>query len=114
MRIQLKAPLSIGEIAKAVDGIHKNSLSDIIIRTITTDTREAEPGDLFIALMGRHVNGNDFLPEANRRGSYTLSGSEGCDIRVTNGNAALLKLANYYKKTYLKRLLHTIGITGSV
>ncbi|MGH7255577.1 MAG: Mur ligase domain-containing protein, partial [Nitrospirales bacterium] len=39
------------------------------VRRVTTDSREVRPGDLFVALIGEHFNGHDFLEAAVRRGA---------------------------------------------
>lgn len=111
MRIRLGVPLKLFEIAEAVDG---ECTCEKEIEYISTDTREIEYGDLFVAIGGKNFNGEDFVHEAIRKGAIPLSnGKVYGGIIVSNTKDALLKLADFYK-TKLKKLKYTVGITGSV
>ena len=39
------------------------------ISSVVMDSREAEPGSLFVAVQGEHVDGHDFVTEAFVRGA---------------------------------------------
>lgn len=39
------------------------------VRRVTTDSREAGPGDLFVALRGERFDGHDYVPQAFARGA---------------------------------------------
>ena len=54
MRAELEIPLKIDEIIEAVGGFAPHIVRSEVIRAITTDTREMQPGDLFIALKGEN------------------------------------------------------------
>ncbi len=110
MRIKLDVPLSLSEIAKAVDGTL--TCGDAIIHHVCTDSREVSYGDLFIALSGNHSDGNSFAYEATAKGGYVLA-ARYASICVTNTRAAILKLVKEYKRR-LTYLSHTVAITGSV
>ena len=112
MRIMLGIPFALSKIAEAIGG-EKNIDSDPIISYITTDTREALEGDLFIALKGINYDGNNFINEAIKKGCYTVSYSPGSSIICKNTKAALLYFAEYYLQN-LPIILYKIAITGSV
>lgn len=94
------------------------------IGAVTTDSREMEPGGLFVALAGERVDGADFVGEAIRRGAQAAIVSEegarkippeifaGKPVFVVrNPVEALGDLA----KAHRERLRHVplVGITGS-
>ena len=114
MRIKLSIPLSIKRICAYTSAINKGYGEEDIIEYITTDTREIEKGDLFIALIGDKYDANDFCSDAELLGAYIISSSySGCCIKVKDTLAALRDLAKAYKK-HLSSLKHTVAITGSV
>ncbi len=114
MRIKLGVPLKIHEIVKSTNGVCNDELLDKTIDYISTDSKDAHRGDLFIALKGDRFNGEDFAFEAFERGCYILSTNKAYGaICVKSTAKALLSLANYYKSK-LAKLKDTIGITGSV
>ena len=41
---------------------------NLVISRVNTDSRAAQPGDLFVALVGEHHDGHDFLPDVTRKG----------------------------------------------
>ncbi|MBE6643994.1 MAG: UDP-N-acetylmuramoyl-tripeptide--D-alanyl-D-alanine ligase [Ruminococcaceae bacterium] len=113
MRIITKLPLTLGEIAFALQDSHKES-EDQFIQAITTDSRKAEKGDLFIALNGDKSSGEDFIEEARQKGAYILSAKfPQADFKVKDTGLALLNIAAYYKSKF-NHLRHTVAITGSV
>ena len=112
MRLELKAPISLGEISRAIDA-PLSSPNDRSIYAITTDTREAMEGDLFIALAGDGDSGEKYVCEALKKGCYVISASMlEAVMHVADTSEALLKLAEYYKSTL--GIKSTVAITGSV
>lgn len=113
MRIKLGIKTSLREIAKALGG-RLITNENAKISHVTTDTRELESGDLFIALSGERFDGENYVSEAKARRAYTLSKSqEKADIFHPDTRRALLNFAEYYCKN-LPIILYRIGITGSV
>jgi UDP-N-acetylmuramoyl-L-alanyl-D-glutamate--2,6-diaminopimelate ligase len=49
---------------------------------VRQDSRNVEPGDLFVARAGQRSNGLDFVPEALQRGASALLVEHGVDARV--------------------------------
>ena len=105
--------MRLKEISFATDGTYLSN-SDHIIEYITTDSREVQQGDLFIAIKGNRYDANIYLNQVKNQGGFTLSScKELSDIYVGEGVNALLKLASYYTSK-LPCLIYKIGITGSV
>ncbi len=113
MRANLGIPMTLKTIANATNGVAISD-RDTLIKSITTDSRVVEGGDLFIGIKGVNFDGSDYAFEAKKSGAYVLSSSiKHSDIFHTDTGCALLSLARYYSKT-LPYLLYRIGITGSV
>ena len=111
MRCNLSIPVSCAEIAKALGGY--TTIGSTVINSISTDTRELLPGDLFIPIKGELFDGNDFCELATAKGAKVLCDRQKiADIYVESSDKVLLSLAKYYKS--LLKLQYTIGITGSV
>jgi UDP-N-acetylmuramoyl-tripeptide--D-alanyl-D-alanine ligase len=108
MRVKLDIPISLAEIALATGA--KKITQEHLITAVCTDTREAQNGDLFIALKGERASGNTYIENAKQKGCFILSKSE--DDGCIDGEATLLKLAEYYKSKL--PLKHTVAVTGSV
>ena len=105
---------------------------DIFIKRISTDTRELEKEDLFLALRGDCYDGHDYLAQAIKRGASILifekkyikdenikkqlitaiknSKVNLAFFLVENSLLALQKLAKYYRR---KIKGHCVAITGS-
>ncbi len=97
-----------------IDSLHQLFLSST---GICTDTRQINPGELFIALKGPNFNANKLAEEAITKGAVaaiiddaSFHKEDGKYILVENGLKTLQILANYHRK-YLNTPL--IGITGS-
>ena len=54
-------PRSLQELAAACGGELRGGKASVMVRRVTTDSRDARPGDLFVALAGPRFNGHDFL-----------------------------------------------------
>ena len=129
-------PLLLEEIRKAVRGRWRTASTTVTITSVTTDSRKAGPGALFIALRGDRFDGHDFLADAARAGcpaavvcrDAELPGEvsqafEAGLIGVKDTTASLADLAAYHRantaasviavtgsngKTTVKRMIHTI------
>ena len=106
--------ISISEIASAVNAAQPNGASGIVTG-ITWDSREATPGDLYIALPGERVDGHDFIEGAVKAGAVCVMAMRDVSadvpvIRVEDTSKALVDLATFWRG----RLEGTVvGITGS-
>lgn len=116
--------LSLKEISKVTGGKLSTSfetISNIYIENISTDTRTLKKGDLFIALKGEKFDGYDFVQEAFKKGAKgaIIQSKSICDCELKVGNfvisvpdtlLSLGKIANYYLGKFSP---YVIGITGS-
>ena len=89
-----------------------------IIHGIASDSRKIEPGDIFVATVGKQIDAHRFIPEAISRGAVAVVGEQrGVPIvvpylRVDNARIALALLsAAFYR--FPGRKLTVIGITGT-
>lgn len=103
-------------LAKAVEGkINTQSVDDMLIRSISTDTRSLQAGDVFIALVGDNFNGHEYVAKAIEKGASAVIASQVVDcplpvIQVSDTTIALGKLAAAVKAKVKPK---TVGITGS-
>ncbi|SDB38637.1 UDP-N-acetylmuramoyl-tripeptide--D-alanyl-D-alanine ligase [Ruminococcaceae bacterium FB2012] len=106
--------MSLSEIVSAVEGSFGYP-SDMMISSISTDTRKITAGSVFIALKGDSFDGHDFAPDAMKLGAeavITERQVEGAKcIIVDSTHKALRDLAHYYR---MKFDIPLVGITGSV
>ncbi|MCD6326625.1 UDP-N-acetylmuramoyl-tripeptide--D-alanyl-D-alanine ligase [bacterium] len=120
--------LSLKEIVRAVEGqLMFAPLHPIYAKNVSIDTRTLKPNDIFIAIKGNHLNGNDYVERAftkgaccaivsrirwqhnPRRSDYELG--PGPLVAVSDTKVALRKLASYWRR----RLRATVlAVTGSV
>ncbi len=105
-------PLWIAEaIAAATGGIASEAFA---ATGVTFDSREVEPGDLFVALRGEATDGHRFVDAARQRGAAGVLVSEsvaGPHVRVADTMAALTALATAARARTAAKI---IGVTGSV
>ena len=86
------------------------------VRSVTTDTRNVRPNDIFFALKGDNFNGNHFAQQAVDAGASLVVVDEDVNIssdrivRVENCLQTLQSLAKRYSETFS---FPVIGITGS-
>jgi UDP-N-acetylmuramoyl-tripeptide--D-alanyl-D-alanine ligase len=104
-------PLS--SVAEATEG--RLAGRDGEVRGASTDSREVEDGDLFVALPGDRVDGHDHVDSAFGRGAAGALVSRdgrfaGPVVRVADTGDALLRLAADERRAMAG---HVVGITGS-
>ena len=88
---------------------------DLMVRGVATDTRQAMPGALFVALKGDNFDGHDFVEKAKEAGAVALLvarpvASELPQVVVTDTLLALGDLASHARAQQRARV---VGITGS-
>ena len=120
-------PFTVEEIIKAVGGTLVSGEKENIVYRICTDSRKAEPGDLFFPLKGENNDGHDFLGQVLEAGCRTIVVSDESKIPkqafasqpgdadiivVDDTTAALQALASYYLDCL--PLKKKIAVTGSV
>jgi len=89
------------------------------ITAVTSDSREAGPGSLFVALRGSRVDGHDYVVQAIRQGCSCVvverdpgSLPGGTVVRVTDSHAALGVLSAAFHR-FPARSMIMIGLTGT-
>jgi len=87
------------------------------IAKVTDDSRHVEPGDLFVAVTGRTVDGHRFVSAAQEAGAAAVivEGDvdfEGTVVRVSN-SARALGIAAANRAGNPGRTMHMAGITGT-
>jgi UDP-N-acetylmuramoyl-tripeptide--D-alanyl-D-alanine ligase len=126
--------LKLGDVLEALSG-KRPSGGEQDVTGAVHDSRQAQTGNLFVALKGEHTDGHDFVAEAFAKGAVlalvqreipgnfqTLDlrrGNQATDlsaerpiiILVDDGLLALQKVASFWRR---KLNLRVIGITGSV
>ena len=93
-------------------------LADIALRGVTHDSRAVEPGSLFVAVPGLHVDGREFVADAVRRGAAAAVVEEPLpdvalpQLVVTSSRSALATAAAWWYGDPSEDL-GVIGITGT-
>lgn len=91
---------------------------EVWVTGIVSDSRQVEPGNLFVALVGGNADGHRFIPQAIQRGAAAVVGMQPLHglvvpyIQVENSRYALAHLAATYYG-YPAREMVVIGITGT-
>ncbi|GGT89085.1 hypothetical protein GCM10010177_55460 [Actinomadura citrea] len=108
-------PLSLAEIAKVVGGRVAGDDSVTVTAPAVLDGRQAEPGGLFVAFTGEHVDGHDYAGQAGRAGAVAVLGSRPTPLPtlvVEDPQAGLQALATHVVAR-LRDGLTVVGLTGS-
>ncbi len=110
--------ITVGEILKAAEGSLICGDENCRINAVTTDSRKAEKGMLFIPLAGERFDGHDFINRAASGGVSAVithkpvAPIDGVSIvKVDDTLKAMQDIAAYYKSLFD---IPTVGLTGSV
>ncbi len=94
---------------------------DVLVGRVCTDSREAQPGDLFVALEGEKFDGHTFLQDVVAKGVKAVLVSlakappplSGCTvIGVANTRAALGQIAAQYRREFKLPVIAVAGSNG--
>ncbi len=96
---------------------------DLAVTGVVADSRQVEPGSLFIAVKGEMVDGHDYLDGAVKRGCAAVVVEQGCAaeryhhlevpvLEAGNGRRAIAQLAAEFYD-HPEQQLKLIGITGT-
>lgn len=108
-------PLSATEIAALVGGTVSGGGSVMVTAPAVLDSRQAEPGGLFVAFAGEHVDGHDYADQAGQAGAVAVVGSRPTPLPtvvVEDAQTALQALA-VHVVARLRNGLTVVGVTGS-
>ncbi len=92
--------------------------TDQKIRSITTDSRAVNPGDLFVAIRGDSLDGHDFIPKAVAAGAVAILSARTehhpgvATFQVEDTLAAVRKLAGEYRRQFKIPLIGVVGAVG--
>jgi UDP-N-acetylmuramoyl-L-alanyl-D-glutamate--2,6-diaminopimelate ligase len=95
-----------------------DSAADPQISSLTADSRQVQPGGLFVAMSGGTADGHQYIPAALSKGALAVVGEQPISglgvpyIRVKNARQALASLAAAFYD-YPARKLTMIGVTGT-
>lgn len=111
--------LTLKNIADTCHGIYYGSedQAGTEVAGVVIDSRQVEPGYLFVAIQGERVDGHDFADDVFTRGAAAvlaerrLEDPRGPYILVESTKQALKDLAAFYRK---ELDIQVVGITGSV
>jgi UDP-N-acetylmuramoyl-tripeptide--D-alanyl-D-alanine ligase len=113
--------LSALEVAEATDGKSIDSLLEKRFTGVSTDSRTVRPGELFVPLVGEHLDGHDFIPDALRHGAagFLFHRELMCTIppsvtaiRVSDTLQALGDLATWAARRLNARIIAVVGSNG--
>jgi UDP-N-acetylmuramoyl-tripeptide--D-alanyl-D-alanine ligase len=112
---------SLKFIAEACAAELRRGSCDTLLQRVCTDSRQAQPGDLFFAIKGERFDGHDFLNEAARKGIAAVvvertkipARLPECGVLVVdNARAALGKLAAAYRRDFGLPIVAVGGSNG--
>jgi UDP-N-acetylmuramoyl-tripeptide--D-alanyl-D-alanine ligase len=109
---------SLREAAALIPGATVLGDDSVTFDRVSTDSRTAGPGDLFVALKGERFDAHDFLPEvAARHVSAALVARSPGDwrvpaLRVADTRAALGALARGWRRRFTMPLVAVTGSNG--
>ncbi len=110
---------TLGELAALVKGAQLIGDKATVIREIAHDSRKAAAGTLFVCMVGAHVDGHDFIPQALDKGAVAIltekdvQAPDGISVlRVPDLKEALEAIVPYFHD-YPARRMRLIGITGT-
>lgn len=110
--------ISVSDILKETGGILFWGNEDVVIKSITTDSREISDDCLYIPIIGDRFDGHDFILSAVNNGVKGYLTSKGnvdvkADfvIKVSDTKKALLDIARMYRNKFS---LDVVTLTGSV
>ncbi|MBB2987129.1 UDP-N-acetylmuramoyl-tripeptide--D-alanyl-D-alanine ligase [Terracoccus luteus] len=112
-------PLRLDEVAEATGGVVHgcdDPASVLVDGPVTTDSRECGPGGLYVARVGEHADGHDYVPAALAAGAVAVLGSrpvDGVGVVVDDVQEAFGRLARVVVDRAVAGGLHVVGITGS-
>ncbi|MFZ2407842.1 MAG: UDP-N-acetylmuramoyl-tripeptide--D-alanyl-D-alanine ligase [Methylobacter sp.] len=105
--------MTLSEIAACVQGQLVGE--DVVISSVSIDTRAIKPGQLYVAIKGHNFDGNEFVAEAEQAEAAAAIVHQGVAVTVPHivvddTRLALAELAGVWRK---RAAVSVVGITGS-
>lgn len=111
---------TLGELAALIPGSYIIGDENLQIADIQHDSRKVTKGTLFVCMVGAHVDGHSFIPQAREKGAVAiLTANEDADmpaglsVLVVKDLAKSLQVIAPYFHDYPSRDMRVIGITGT-
>ncbi len=88
------------------------------VKAIKIDSRQIQPGDIFVAIRGTRFDGHDFMNEAINNGAIaiicekTFANITQPQLQVVSTLGALTILATYYRQTLNSKVIALTGSNG--
>jgi UDP-N-acetylmuramoyl-tripeptide--D-alanyl-D-alanine ligase len=113
---------TVAKLIEATGGVLLQGNPKQSVGNISTDTRQLQPGDCFVALPGEHADGHAFIPNALAKGTGALVVSAGRSdlsllaaaevavIEVPDTLYGLGEIARYFR---MQHPIPVVGVTGS-
>ena len=91
--------------------------SNVPVQRVCTDTRQLQPGDLFVALRGARFDAHDYIDQAAAAGAAAVVVSTGTPttlpaLEVADTRLALGALARFWRQRQAPRLIAVTGSNG--
>lgn len=105
--------MTLGELARRMDGELHQADPSTVIRDFQTDSRAVQPGDVFLAIRGAHVDGHQYAAQVAEAGAAVTVAERdvtGPSLRVHSLIHALAKLGQSWRHEFTGPV---VGITGS-
>ena len=114
----MKCILKLSTLLERIEKDVNDSIYDLDIEGISTNSSNVQPNDLFVAIKGYRVDGHDFIQNAIQAGAQIIIGEKDLTelpvpyIKVENSRLALAQLAcEFYGNPSRDKKM--IGITGT-
>ncbi|MBP3232057.1 MAG: UDP-N-acetylmuramoyl-L-alanyl-D-glutamate--2,6-diaminopimelate ligase, partial [Anaerovibrio sp.] len=111
---------TLGMLADLIEGAEVIGSRDTEINDIEHDSRKATPGTLFACILGAHVDGHEFIPQAREKGAVAIITDNenapmpaGMDVLLVPQLSEALKVIVPYFYDYPAQKMRVIGITGT-
>ncbi|NOK62085.1 MAG: UDP-N-acetylmuramoyl-L-alanyl-D-glutamate--2,6-diaminopimelate ligase [Chloroflexi bacterium AL-W] len=113
--------MHLTDLVRVIPDAHVDHINTVQIHAITYDSRKVQPGSLFVAMKGFHVDGHIFIRQALERGAVAVLYEDTAyrhhldtisSIYVPNARTALAPLAAAFYG-YPGQSMRVVGITGT-
>ncbi|MGK0443990.1 MAG: UDP-N-acetylmuramoyl-tripeptide--D-alanyl-D-alanine ligase [Bermanella sp.] len=103
----------LAEVAEFIQAKHRGA--NVPFQFVSTDTRTLQPGDLYVALVGKRFDGHEYVKQAIEKGACAVviskdMGLQTPFLQVADTTQALGRLALYNREKFNRDV---IAITGS-
>jgi len=110
--------LTLADVERCLSGMAEEGHQDISIRTVQTDSRTVEKGDLFICIEGENFDSHEFAGQVAKNGAVGIIASRILDevdtpvIMVRNTTEALGRIAACWRDMCGSKLIAVTGTAG--